>query len=309
MSQQDRLFRKSSFGGFNKQDVAAYLQSMAREHREETEALRGAADKLRAECNTYKSQLDERQRAQEEFAMRNMSLSEALAAKEQEAGALRREAAEAGAELERLRSEIMRYENEINGLKDEARTMSDRVTLAEERLGQAEDRTRAMEQRVAELATEEAELFRTRANLADEHAQVLSLSETVGVQNTKLKEYEEKLREVETEVGSITDFKARISEVERAAYRRAEAIENEARRNAEIAGEALQKDATEMKNRLTLLRREAFAAAAAAVAELEKARTQLEYVDAVFGGLDERLDGVLGCTGPVIRDFVPEEFN
>ncbi|MCL2030572.1 MAG: hypothetical protein FWG93_03420 [Oscillospiraceae bacterium] len=310
MSQHDRMFRKSSFGGFNKQDVAAYLRSVTREHNEETEALRGVADKLRAECNTYKRQLDERQQAQEEIALRNASLSETLAGKDDELEALRRQAAEDAAEAERAHAENARCQHELNTLTDEARGLLERVTAAEERSERSAARMQALENRVAELLSEEAELLKARRDLAEGRAQMTALAEKVGTQDARLKQYEELFRSIEIEVGSVTDFKIRLAEVEQAARRKAETIEAEARRAAELANEALRKDAAEIKTRLLSLRREAAAAAAAAAGELEKARTQLEYVDAVFGGLDERMDGIIGgSAGPVIRDFVPEEFN
>ena len=309
MSQQDRSFRKSTFGGFNRQDVAAYLQSMAREHREETDALRAAADKLRTECNTYKRQMDEQRQTQEEAALRNANLSTVVADRDRDLEALRHEVSGLGAELERTRADVLRLQSELGAARGEAQSLRDRVMDADEQAAQAARRAQSLEERLAEMAASEVELVNTRAALAEERSQSAAMSERMSAQNAALARYEAKMKEVEEEVGSLTDFKARLSEVERAAYRRAEAIETEARVNAERTGEALLKDAAEMKNRLGALRREATAAATAAITELEKARTQLEYVEAIFGGLDERLNHIIGEGKPVIRDFVPQEFN
>lgn len=314
MSQHDRMFRKTSFGGFNKQDVAAYVKSMSREHQEETDALRGVADKLRAECNTYKRQIDERQQTQEEIVLRNADLSETLALRDEELDTLRRGALEAGSELERVRAELHRVQGQVGALTDETRDALERAAGAEERIGQseelAEELSKSLERHVAELAAQEAQFLIARKELTEERSQSALLSEKLDAQSAALKQYEDLYRAIEIEVGSVADFRERLAGAERAARQRAEAIEAEARRNAELANETMLRDAAEMKNRLLALRREAAAAAVAAVSELEKARTQLEYVDAVFAGLDERMDGIVGgSTGPVIRDFVPEEFN
>ena len=45
----EKSFRKSLFGGFNTQDVVTYITRTSKAHREEVEALRAGADKLRRE--------------------------------------------------------------------------------------------------------------------------------------------------------------------------------------------------------------------------------------------------------------------
>ncbi|MDR1737109.1 MAG: hypothetical protein LBR85_09630 [Oscillospiraceae bacterium] len=203
VAKNDRSFRKNPLGGFNRQDVVAYLQATAKEHREETDALRSEADKLRAECLELRHKLDELQaerantaaaeRLAEEkdglLAQKDRQLlesSSALADKEQEAFRLSRE-------LERLHAEFSALKDELGGAGETLTSLRGRLVESEERNAALESRALDQERRLSESAGAGAALVTTRIELDDARGEIGALTGTVEELNEKIARYEREM--------------------------------------------------------------------------------------------------------------------
>lgn len=183
----EKTLRKSLVGGFNRRDVVEYVTQAARERREECDALRSGADRLRAERDAAISARD----ALEESAAR-YSASEALRQQVQKDADLKdAELSAAKSEIERLTSELEAYKIQSGALAEEltamgaARERMDameteaeaRVREAEEGIRAAEDRARAVEMRAQ--ADAEAVIVEAQARAERSREELVRLIEDI----------------------------------------------------------------------------------------------------------------------------------
>ena len=96
-------FRSVAFGGFDKQDVASYIEKISAEHAEALNTMKGERDSLQARCDSQAEQLTS-------LSARN---------------------AEQSAELEQLRAEAERLRPENSGLREQLQQTEQRAQEAE----------------------------------------------------------------------------------------------------------------------------------------------------------------------------------
>lgn len=124
----NHTFKSVTFGGFDKQDVAAYIEQISREHAARTEALEKEREALQAENDTMRRQLTTLQTQAEEQGSLLAKLREELEQATARAQALSEEAARAdalAAELAQLKPDAESYRqfrNRIGGIECEARS-------------------------------------------------------------------------------------------------------------------------------------------------------------------------------------------
>lgn len=223
----EKSFRKSVIGGFNTRDVVDYLAQMSKERREETEALRAGADKLRRERDAVLSEKNARVSGQvhkpttaqvgeavatliaerDELARRVTELRNELDAS-REKSVLPEEGSEAG-ELEALRLQFYEMRKERDELSTRLDTVlaereSERAAIENferERAAFESDRSAMLdtltrrEQEKAELAGERSSWYVERSELLEERQRLLLERDGLRSEVARLKDQVDALTE------------------------------------------------------------------------------------------------------------------
>ena len=208
----EKSFRKAVIGGFNRRDVAEYLSQMSRERREECEALKAGADRLRAERDaaiTARNALEDRlaqysitsaewetataehQAGRKELATaqeQNAELTQDLAGWKFQAESLARELSEIGLTKARL------AEMEAESARRAAETESEAASRAEKITAEAEARAQASRDELYGLVSE----LRQKCGLVKSDAQAAAL--TVVLELDKMRDWFAKFTDRFTEI-------------------------------------------------------------------------------------------------------------
>jgi chromosome segregation ATPase len=212
-------------------------------------------------------------------------------------------------EVDQLRSVSDKLRVECNDYKRQNETLIatrpnftqaqyDELTLLLERV------TREVSERDAKIATLELknfELAHVETDLVSSRTEVIALA-------SKLAEATAQIEEVEREIGSIGNFRTRISEVETAAFRRAESIEEEARLNAQEQKSKATKAVADIHSRVGVIQEDTAASIVSTLSSLDEIRDQISSLNSLFKTLDEQFRELDSDPKPVIRDFVPEDY-
>lgn len=150
---ENSIFKSVAFGGFDKQDVVAYIEKAAREAAEVREKLQKENDGLKEETRTLGGRLAELEARLTELEEENASLRQELeqaAAVRRELENLRPEAARLSAEADALRADAEAYAHfraQIGTIECEARRRAaDLEEETGERMRRAADQFRAQYQ-------------------------------------------------------------------------------------------------------------------------------------------------------------------
>jgi chromosome segregation ATPase len=221
----EKSFRIAAIGGFNRQDVMDFIASSARERREEIEAYRTGAEKLRGERDKYSAAL------------------EAMSGVKERADGLSSANKALFAEKEQLRSALEDLRNKHASLQEENNSLRLRVD------------------------------------------------------------------QYEAELDGFSDAKSKMAEIEMQAYRRAEAIEAEAAQNEAKVRASIMHTLAELTGRFKGVMTDSEASAYAIVTELDKMRDWFVHMPDLLDSLNAQLQAMSLENRPIIRDFIPEEFD
>lgn len=191
--------------------------------------------------------------------------------------------------------EIEAYRAGADKLRGERDSLSEQLSFL---IGQKE-RADAVEAEVEQLKREMEEL---RLALARTQNRLAAAEEENNALGLRVKNYE---RETE----GLGEAKNRAADVEMRSYRRAEEIETEARQNAEKIRNTMLASVAGLKNRYSAALKDSEAAAYSIVTQMDKMRDWFAHFTDLFEGVGAQIAAMNNETQPVIRDFIPEEFD
>ena len=108
MSEIQPQFRNAAFGGFNKQDVMAYLEASSREHGDKTASLQRELEQVKQERDETRQAVADGEAQAQTLKEENRRLAADLADRETALAQLRGEQAELTARAEGLKAEVTR---------------------------------------------------------------------------------------------------------------------------------------------------------------------------------------------------------
>lgn len=149
------------------------------------------------------------------------------------------------------------------------------------------------------LSSEKEELRGALASLKNDHA---SLQEENNSLRLRVKQYE-------TELDGFGDIKSKMAEIEMHAYRRAEAIEAEAAQHETKVRASIMHTLADLSGRFKDVMTDSEASAYTIVTELDKMRDWFVHLPDLLESLNAQLQAMSLENRPVIRDFIPEEFD
>jgi len=117
----DHPFRSAAFGGFNRQDVLTYLESVTREGQQQREALQQELEETRTALAAREAELTEVRSQLGRLEQEKAELSKQLMQTELELADCRNDCKEMTAELKQLRQELEGSRAEIAALEPDAR--------------------------------------------------------------------------------------------------------------------------------------------------------------------------------------------
>ncbi len=125
----DHPFRSAAFGGFNRQDVLAYLENTAKENNDRQQQLQQQLDQARQTAEEQSQQLTRQREQLEELTRENGQLREQLAQLTRELEAGRNREKGTAEELARMKEELAQTRQQVCALKPDA----DAYTAVKER--------------------------------------------------------------------------------------------------------------------------------------------------------------------------------
>ena len=208
----ENSFRKNMFGGFNSHDVVKYIKKKTNEHREEVEALRAGADKLRRERDAL---LTERGMAAGDGQV-------AVPPDTSEQDELRIQFYEMRKERDELHARLEATLSEREGERDASvRFVRERDAFESDRSAMLDTLTRR-EQEKAELVNERAAWCAERAELIEEKQQMLMQLEQAGATRERIereeREAEERISLARSQAETIRGETARLIAQSRARF-------------------------------------------------------------------------------------------
>ncbi|MCL2004164.1 MAG: hypothetical protein FWG72_09215 [Oscillospiraceae bacterium] len=279
----EKSFRKNIFGGFNTRDVVTYLAQTSKERREETEALRAGADKLRCERDELLAQRDGG--VQTPFPAADTAELDTLRAQLHEARA------ERDGLKEKLDAVIAEHQNEKAAAETYER---ERAAFESDRSALLDTLTRREEEQAA-LADERAQWGVERAELLEERQKLLMERSTYIHEAARLKQ--------ESENAGLS--KDRMEREEREAAQRAET----ARVHAENVRRETARLIAETRARFDEMTEKSRASALEIVLELDRMRGFFTRLPERIAEPEQILKQMEGDPRPRIREFVPPRLD
>jgi chromosome segregation ATPase len=275
----EKSFRRNLFGGFNARDVVKYLAQVSKERREETEALRAGADKLRKERDELLVQLE------------GNSLPPTAAADAAERDELRLQFYEMRKERDELQDKLEKLtaqrENEIASSEEYRR---ERAAFESDRSAMLDALTRR-EEETAELANERAKWGAERAGLLEERQKLLMERGSHIGEAARLKQ----------ELENAGMSRERREREEREAAQR---VEN-ARAHADNIRTETARLITETRARFAEMAEKSRVSSLEVVLELDRMRGFFTKFPERFAEPEQILSQLEGDPRPRIREFVP----
>lgn len=323
---KNKSFRKSIVGGFNTRDVVDYLAQMSKERREESEALRAGADKLRRERDDavaarggrdpagrqhaaqaeVASLVEERDRLAKrveslEVELQSAKLDRAIP----EEGSVSQEREELLLQFYEMRKERddLREKLDVTVAKHEAesnsfsRAREEKAIFESERDSVINTLTRR-EQELADIVNERAAWLEERARLVDERQELIAEREGAAGKIAALNNNVQKLAE---RVRSLTE------EMEQA-DRSKEALERNIREAETVKTETVRLIA-ETRARFTEVMSEGKASSLEIVLELDRMRGFFARFAERFAETEQGIAKLESDPRPRVREFVPETFD
>ncbi len=323
---KSKSFRKSIVGGFNTRDVVDYLAQMSKERREETEALRAGADKLRRERDNALAERGKRDPAGRQHAAQAEVASlvderDRLAKKvetlETELQEIRveRSVPEEGSASEELEAQRLRF-YEMRKERDELREQLDSAiaereaehdsissALKEKAVFEGErdsviDTLTKREQELAEIVNERAAWLDERARLIDERQELLAEREgTI-----------EKIAALNGNIQKLAERVRALTEEMEQADRSKETLERNLREAETVKTETARMIA-ETRARFNEVMSEGKASSLEIVLELDRMRGFFARFAERFAETEQGIAQLESDPRPRVREFVPEIFD
>ena len=138
MADTELQFRTATFGGFQKQDVLLYIETMTREHREKLDGLQRKLDEAGEAQSAREGELAAAREREEKLGQELQGLREELSA-------ARREGEERQKELTRLETELAELRREKTAAEELLTETEARLTETKEKLARAGQAAEAYE--------------------------------------------------------------------------------------------------------------------------------------------------------------------
>ena len=138
MADTELQFRTATFGGFQKQDVLLYIETMTREHREKLDGLQRKLDEAGEAQSAREGELAAAREREEKLGQELQGLREELSA-------VRREGEERQKELARLETELAELRREKTAAEELLTETEARLTETKEKLARAGQAAEAYE--------------------------------------------------------------------------------------------------------------------------------------------------------------------
>jgi chromosome segregation ATPase len=320
---KNKSFRKSIVGGFNTRDVVDYLAQMSKERREEAEALRAGADKLRRERDdavAARGKSGRQHAAQAEVASlveERDSLAKRAEALDAELAALKLERAmpedgSASSEREALLLQFYEMRKERDTLKEKLEAAEARRKAESESISRA-FREKAVfegerdsvigtltrrEQELADIVNERAAWLSERAHIMSERQELLAEREAA---NGRIAALSGNLQKLAERVRALTE------EMEQTDRSR-EALERNLREAEAVKAETARLIA-DTRARFNEVIAEGKASSLEVVLELDRMRGFFARLSDRFGETEQGLSKLASDPRPRVREFMPEEFD
>ncbi|MDR0293393.1 MAG: hypothetical protein LBH95_04490 [Oscillospiraceae bacterium] len=307
----EKSFRKKIFGGFNSRDVVDYLAQMSRERREETEALRAGADKLRRERDALLAE-----RNAEDFGRIADGAAGPGCFPSGDTAALMEEREEMSIRFYEMRKERDALQSRLDAvLRERAGERESNESFTRERAAFESDRASMLdaltrrEQERAELAGERSSWYTERSELLEERQRLLMERGGLAAETIRYKAEAESLlqknRALAEEIKHAGAARERIEREEREAGER---LEN-ARAQAESARLETARLITETRVRFNEMMEKSRASALESVLELDRMRGFLARFPDRFAETEQILTQMENDPRPYVREFVPPAFD
>ncbi len=255
MESEKTLFR-SAMRGFNREDVTAYLEKTASEHRRETAALQEEIETLGSAKNLAETAVADLEKIRDRQAEKIDELTRKIAGEKEKQEALRQENGRLQQELESLRAAQREESERAKAAADETAALKAQVTVLAEV-------QRALSQKSEALAKAETEL----AALKEERAGLLEEAE------------------------AYRAVKERVAGIELEAHQRAQAAEDEAKARAEEIRRRVERWLDQAGREFHTLRTAIDGAAARTREELDRVRGTVDEICGRFADGEEAFGG------------------
>lgn len=274
MKPEDHLFRSAVMGGFNREDVTAYLEKMSAAHSEELEGLR-------RELETAQSGREEAERALTAAREEGERQRAQIAALTAERGDLQRERAELRAGLDGTHQEV-------------------------------ETLRRALEEEKAKTTASAGELTSLKAQvtvLAEVQRALAQKSEALAHAEEELRTLRGQQEALAADADAFHAVKERVAGIELEAHQRAQDVEDEARRHAEEARQGVERWLGAVRREYHTLHAAMDAAVERTRQELSAIGEDARQIAERFAAGEDALDGIVSqyraATAPETQE--PEE--